>query len=113
MTNGDNEYDPSFLSVLAGQEGAEVVYAYVTPTPSECHYSADSPSPAPCPSCAMSPPFLSPACPKDTRWLAVTNGDNEYDPSFLSVLVEQEGAEVVAFDYYSRFQRPTGENTVV
>jgi hypothetical protein len=43
----------------------------------------------------------------------VTNGDNEYDPSFLSVLVEQEGAEVVAFDYYSRFQRPTGENTVV
>lgn len=49
------------------------------------------------------------ACPRDTQWLVVTNGDNEYDPSFLSVLVEQQGAaEVVAFDYYSRFQRPTG-----
>jgi len=38
----------------------------------------------------------------------VTNGDNEYDPAFLSVVVEQQGAEVVALDYYSRFQRPTG-----
>lgn len=47
------------------------------------------------------------ACPRGTRWLVVSNGDNDYDPSFLSVLAEQHGAEVVAFDYYSRFQRPT------
>jgi hypothetical protein len=40
----------------------------------------------------------------------VSNGDNDYDPSFLSVLAEQHGAEVVAFDYYSRFQRPTGQS---
>lgn len=38
----------------------------------------------------------------------MSNGDNDYDPSFLSVLAEQQGAEVVVFDYYSRFQRPTG-----
>jgi hypothetical protein len=39
----------------------------------------------------------------------VTNGDNDYDPKFLSVLVQQHDAEVVAFDYYSRYQRPTGK----
>ncbi|KAF6263567.1 hypothetical protein COO60DRAFT_1282230 [Scenedesmus sp. NREL 46B-D3] len=48
------------------------------------------------------------ACPRGTRWLVVTNGDNDYDPKFLSVLVQQHDAEVVAFDYYSRYQRPTG-----
>lgn len=49
------------------------------------------------------------ACPKDTRWLVVTNGDNDYDPGFMAALVEQgaAGAECVAFDYYSRFQRST------
>jgi hypothetical protein len=62
----------------------------------------------------MSPSALFPcscpcaACPRDTQWLVVTNGDNDYDPSFLSVLVEQQGAEVVAFDFYSRFHRPSG-----
>jgi hypothetical protein len=48
------------------------------------------------------------ACPRNTRWVVVTNGDNDYDPKFLSVLVQQQAAEVVAFDYYSRYQRPTG-----
>eukprot|EP00882_Tetradesmus_deserticola_P018564 GHRQ01019939.1.p1 GENE.GHRQ01019939.1~~GHRQ01019939.1.p1 ORF type:complete len:144 (+),score=32.35 GHRQ01019939.1:1188-1619(+) len=48
------------------------------------------------------------ACPRNTRWVGVTNGDNDYDPKFLSVLVQQQDAEVVAFDYYSRYQRPTG-----
>jgi hypothetical protein len=61
----------------------------------------------------MCPPALScscpcAACPRDTQWLVVTNGDNDYDPSFLSVLVQQQGAEVVAFDFYSRFHRPSG-----
>jgi hypothetical protein len=52
------------------------------------------------------------ACPRATRWVVVTNGDNAYDPGFLRRLVaegEGAGADTVAFDYYSRFQRPTGE----
>lgn len=48
------------------------------------------------------------ACPRDSRWLMVTNGDNDYDPGFMSELVAHEEAEAVAFDYYSRFQRSTG-----
>uniref|UniRef100_A0A383WPA8 Uncharacterized protein n=1 Tax=Tetradesmus obliquus TaxID=3088 RepID=A0A383WPA8_TETOB len=48
------------------------------------------------------------ACPRNTRWVVVTNGDNDYDPQFLSVLARHGEAEVVAFDYYSRYQRPTG-----
>lgn len=66
----------------------------------------------------------------------MTNGDNAYDPSFLARLVAEGGSggggsgdggdggssgsgggdgaganaavDAVAFDYYSRFQRPTG-----
>jgi hypothetical protein len=52
--------------------------------------------------------LLPAACPRNTRWVVVTNGDNDYDPKFLSVLVQQRDAEAVAFDYYSRYQRPTG-----
>ncbi|KAI8462605.1 MAG: hypothetical protein J3K34DRAFT_475968 [Monoraphidium minutum] len=51
------------------------------------------------------------ACPRDTEWLVVTNGDNDYDPGFLARVFKEaaaEGADAVAFDYYSRFQRPTG-----
>eukprot|EP00775_Hariotina_reticulata_P012502 gene12502-12637_t len=49
------------------------------------------------------------ACPKSTSWLMVTNGDNDYDPQFMTAIVQQPvGTEVVAFDYYSRFQRSTG-----
>lgn len=42
----------------------------------------------------------------------VTNGDNDYDSNFFSrLLLEGKDSKVdaVAFDYYSRFQRPTGE----
>jgi hypothetical protein len=49
------------------------------------------------------------ACPRATRWLLVTNGDNEYDQDMMATLASHGDAEVVAFDYYSRFQRPTGE----
>lgn len=52
--------------------------------------------------------LLPPACPPETRWVVVTNGDNDYDPHFMSVLAQQREAEAVAFDYYSRYQRPTG-----
>lgn len=48
------------------------------------------------------------ACPSDSRWVVVTNGDNDYDPGFLEELVKHEAADMVAFDYYSRFQNPTG-----
>ena len=42
--------------------------------------------------------------------VVVTNGDNLYDPRFVAEVEKAEagGADVVAFDYYSRFQRPTG-----
>lgn len=43
----------------------------------------------------------------------VTNGDNDYDPKFMTAVVQQPaGTEVVAFDYYSRFQRSTGARAV-
>ncbi|KAF8065512.1 EXOSC8 [Scenedesmus sp. PABB004] len=48
------------------------------------------------------------ACPRRTRWVVVTNGDNDYDARFMAALVKHDGAEAVAFDYYSRYQRPTG-----
>ncbi len=53
---------------------------------------------------------LHPACPQDTEWVVVTNGDNLYDPAFLEVLTQPESdrVDIVAFDYYSRYQRPTG-----
>ncbi|MEW5310668.1 MAG: hypothetical protein WDW38_002444 [Sanguina aurantia] len=49
------------------------------------------------------------ACPPETVWVVVTNGDNNYDASFLSELVSSpKDADAVAFDFYSRYQRPTG-----
>ncbi|KFM26160.1 hypothetical protein F751_4653 [Auxenochlorella protothecoides] len=50
------------------------------------------------------------ACPEDTTWLLVTNGDNEYADSFLARAAAEAArgsADVVAFDFYSRYQRPT------
>jgi hypothetical protein len=42
------------------------------------------------------------------RFLIVTNGDNEYDPRFLEALEGAPGgANLVAVDFYSRYQRPT------
>ena len=49
------------------------------------------------------------ACPRNSRWLLVTNGDNEYDPNFLKDVIQHQDVDVLAYDYYSRFQRPTGK----
>jgi hypothetical protein len=78
-------------------------------------------------------------CPPETRWLVVTNGDNEYGKSFITrvlkessshnpssqlhLLEEENGStkkqlavlpppsqqqpDIIAFDFYSRFQRIT------
>ncbi|KAK2080947.1 hypothetical protein QBZ16_000801 [Prototheca wickerhamii] len=50
-------------------------------------------------------------CPPDTTWLLVTNGDNEYASDFLMRVNEESradpAADIVAFDFYSRYQRPT------
>ena len=62
---------------------------------------------APRPACAA-------ACPRASEWVVVTNGDNAYAPAFMAALVDAGGPPgpgapgAVAFDYYSRFQRPTG-----
>ena len=43
------------------------------------------------------------ACPPDTTWALVTNGDNIYEPAFFQQLATVgQSADVVAFDYYSR-----------
>lgn len=49
------------------------------------------------------------ACPPTTRWVVITNGDNEYADSLFDTLL-QTGVDkdIVALDYYSRYQRPTG-----
>lgn len=44
------------------------------------------------------------------RWVIPTNGDNEYDKEFLATLqAVPAGHDMVAFEYYSRYQRPTAE----
>ncbi len=48
-------------------------------------------------------------CSPHTRWLTVTNGDNAYDPAFWhEVAAGPPHAHVLAFDFYSRYQRFTG-----
>lgn len=48
------------------------------------------------------------ACPSHAKWVVVTNGDNTYDPTFLEeVLAAPPDSDVVAVDFYSRYQRPT------
>jgi hypothetical protein len=39
----------------------------------------------------------------------VTNGDNEYASTLFSRLEQARDADIVAFDFYSRYQRVTGE----
>jgi hypothetical protein len=47
-------------------------------------------------------------CPPSTRWLVVTNGDNEYADNFMQLVKDGgKGADLVAVDFYSRYQRPT------
>ena len=40
--------------------------------------------------------------------MLVTNGDNMYASSFMERVAEATDADIVAFDYYSRYQRVTG-----
>eukprot|EP00798_Chlamydomonas_sp_ICE-L_P024120 gene24120-9695_t len=48
------------------------------------------------------------ACPRSAEWVIVTNGDNAYDLKFLAEMATvPDAADVVAFDFYSRYQRPT------
>ncbi len=49
------------------------------------------------------------ACPANTEWVIVTNGDNEYASTLFSRLEQARDADIVAFDFYSRYQRVTGE----
>jgi len=41
------------------------------------------------------------ACPNNSRWLLVTQGDNEYSPTFLSHL--NTTYDAVGFDWFSRY----------
>ena len=48
------------------------------------------------------------ACPPSTEWVIVTNGDNDYADTLLSTLRDSpKGSDIIALDYYSRYQRPT------
>lgn len=47
------------------------------------------------------------ACPRSTKWVIITNGDNEYSSALFDELEQHKDADLVALDYYSRYQRPT------
>ncbi|CAD7702246.1 unnamed protein product, partial [Ostreobium quekettii] len=49
-------------------------------------------------------------CRPGTAWVVVTNGDNEYGAGFLEALGREatSGAELVGFDFFSRYYNPTG-----
>jgi hypothetical protein len=50
------------------------------------------------------------ACSPDTRWLLITNGDNEYDAQLIPRLLQvPDDVDLVALDFYSRYQRVTAE----
>ncbi|KAI8108278.1 hypothetical protein M9434_006305 [Picochlorum sp. BPE23] len=48
-------------------------------------------------------------CSPSTTWVVVTNGDNLYGRSFISTILAtaDEDTDLVSFDFYSRFNRPT------
>lgn len=48
------------------------------------------------------------ACPANTEWVVVTNGDNDYASTFFSRIARVQGADLIAFDFYSRYHRATG-----
>ena len=48
------------------------------------------------------------ACPANTEWVIVTNGDNDYASTFLSRIEGVQDADLIAFDFYSRYHRATG-----
>ncbi|EFJ52303.1 hypothetical protein VOLCADRAFT_102964 [Volvox carteri f. nagariensis] len=48
------------------------------------------------------------ACPAKSYWVVATNGDNSYDSKFVeTVFAAPRGVDVVAVNFYSRYQRPT------
>jgi hypothetical protein len=48
------------------------------------------------------------ACAGTTHWVVVTNGDNSFDTAFIPTLISvPETVDLVAFDWYSRYMRPT------
>lgn len=48
------------------------------------------------------------ACPPSSEWVVVTNGDNEYaDTLFATLLATPPDDDIVALNFYSRYQRPT------
>lgn len=48
------------------------------------------------------------ACPRNSTWVVVTNGDNEVAEGFFWTIAERgKHADLVALDFFSRFQRPT------
>lgn len=49
------------------------------------------------------------ACPRTTKWVIITNGDNEYSNTVFEELERHPDADIVALDYYSRYQRPTAK----
>ena len=49
------------------------------------------------------------ACPRSTKWVIMTDGDNEYSSMLFDELSQHADADVVALDYYSRYQRPTAK----
>jgi len=42
------------------------------------------------------------------RWVVVTNGDNEYASTAFHQITAASHADIVAMDFYSRYQRSTG-----
>lgn len=54
------------------------------------------------------PPLRLTACPANTEWVIVTNGDNDYASTFLKRLEDVQNADLIAFDFYSRYHRATG-----
>ena len=49
------------------------------------------------------------ACPASTQWVLATNGDNLYSKDMFQTVMDVPGdVDVIALDYYSRYQRATG-----
>lgn len=49
-------------------------------------------------------------CNPSSKWVIITNGDNLYGKSFLAEIAAESaahGADIIAFDFYSRYTRPT------
>ena len=46
-----------------------------------------------------------PACPSDTTYFIVTNGDNEYDRQYIPrLLAAPPDTDIIALDFYSRYE---------